>query len=251
MGTASADPKQDTTVEQQPPQPQATEQATRKRTTLLDSVIDATPEFHREVERYEFDLSMARMFAQSGLFNDIKGFEPAQAVAAAMTKISLGRTMGFTPAESMQGVEVVLGRLSIGSHLRAARMKRYGFDWKFIKHDEKGCSIRLYYKGHPLANEDGSAAIVSFGEADAEKAKLIKKDGGYEKNPKNMYFCRAISNAQRWYAPEALGAAGTELPSTEELFGMEAMESAPSGIRAPQRASEMRAQQQAEPEAAA
>jgi hypothetical protein len=237
MATATADPRQEQADQpQQPPQQQ--EQAARKRTTLLDAVVDATPEFHREVERYEYDLSMAKMFAQSGLFNELKGVDPPQAVAAAMTKIALGRTMGFNPAESMQGIDVVTGRLSIGAHLRAARMKRYGYSWKFLQFDSKGCSMRLYYKDQPLTNEDGSAAIVSFGEAEANAAKLIKKDGAYEKNPKNMYFCRTVSNAQRWYAPEALGA-GTELPSTEELCEVNLVEFEPTSttIRPPQRAS--------------
>lgn len=245
MATSTTDPRQAELGQEQLAQPATPattveHQPVRKKTTLLDAVVDATPEFHRDVEKYEFDLQFARLFAASGLFAELKGFDQQQAVAAAMTKIALGRTMGFSPAESMSGIDVITGRMSIGAHLRAARMKRYGYSWKFLQFDAKGCSMRLYYENQPLSNEDGSAAIVSFGEADATAAKLIKKDGAYEKNPKNMYFCRAISNAQRWYAPEALGA-GTEMPSTEELLGVEIME--PTTIRAPQRASAVAAEQ--------
>src|SRR6266481_3755940 len=53
-------------------------------------------------ELFAQDARLARVFAVSGVFNDLKGTSPAQSIAAAMTKIRMGRSWGLSEADSMQ-----------------------------------------------------------------------------------------------------------------------------------------------------
>jgi len=179
-----------------------------------------------EIQKFEFQQRCARLFAASGLFADIKGQSSDQSIAQAFVKIALGDSMGFNPAESMTGIDIIQGRVSVGSSLRAARMQRAGYSWDILQLDDKGCRLRMRYMGQPLMCEqmDGASgavnevpAIVSFMAEDAARAGLIAKDN-YKKNPRNMFFARAITNAQRWYAP---GILGVDILSTEESIDME------------------------------
>jgi hypothetical protein len=74
-------------------------------------------------ERFELEQRMAKLFAMSGLFTDIKGANQEMAIAQAYVKIALGSSMGFSPAESMQGIDIIQWRPAEGAHLRAARMQ--------------------------------------------------------------------------------------------------------------------------------
>lgn len=221
----AATPQQEVPLEQPaqenpspaPPQPAA---------TLLEQVLHATDNRPPEVQRFEFHQRSAKLFALSGLFADIKGQSESQAIAQAYVKISLGESMGFNPAESMTGIDIIVGRVAVGANLRAARMQRAGYSWDMLQLDDKGCRLRLKLNGKHLMCEDidqdtGEVTIVpvvvSFMLEDATKAGLAGKDN-YRKNPRNMFFARAITNAQRWYAPGILGA---DILSTEEAVDLE------------------------------
>ena len=64
--------------------------------------------------------------------------------------------------------------------------------------------------------------VISFLEADAQRAALLTKSGSlYKTYPKIMYFNRAISGAQKTYAPEVLN--GSDMVSREEAEEIEPM----------------------------
>jgi len=207
---------------------QATAAATEA--TALDQIVEKTQSevsqtalFQRE--QFLFKQRLASLFALSGLFTDSgtkeRPLSKEEAIAQAFVKIELGESMGFTPAESMQGIDIIKGRPAVGAHLRSARMKAAGYDWKFARHDDKGCKILLYRHGKPLLNADGMQAASEFTEAEA--ARINKgRDGTIKDNwknaPKNMYFARCITNAQRWYAPDVLN---PRILSTEEAIDLE------------------------------
>ena len=158
----------------------------------------------------------------SGLFADIKGQSPEQSIAQAFVKISLGESMGFNPAESMTGIDIIQGRVAISANMRASRMQRAGYDWDIVQLDDKGCSLKLKYRGEYILCEevDGKTGeirkvpvVITFGETEAARAGLIGKEN-YKKNPRNMFFARAITNAQRWYAP---GILSINILSAEEV----------------------------------
>lgn len=164
------------------------------------------------IQQFELQQRAARLFAMSGLFADIKGQSLEQSIAQAFVKISLGESMGFNPAESMTGIDLIQGRVAISANMRASRMQRAGYEWDILQLDDKGCRLQLKYQGKLLMCEQidsdtGAVSrvpvVVSFTAADAATAGLIQKDN-YKKNPRNMFFARAITNAQRWYAPGVL-----------------------------------------------
>lgn len=217
-------------------QPQMETEATRKEQTLdevLDErTIDLLEEALEETEKKQVDQARVKLlvenakftvkqrwaqaFAASGAFSEIKGKPQNEAIGLALVKIELGEAMGFTPAESMTGIDVIQGRVAVGAALRAARMQRAGFSWRFSQCDDEGCAILLYFKGKPLLNADGSHAACSYTSKDAERAKLIDKDN-YKKNPSDMYFARCITRAQRRYAP---GVLGVDILSKEEAIDL-------------------------------
>ena len=169
------------------------------------AVIGQQSMIRPEVERFELEQRMAKLFALSGLFKDVQGQSQEQSIAQAYVKIALGGSMGFSPAESMQGIDIIQGRPSVGAQLRAARMQRAGYSWKVERLDDSGCKLRIFQGAVELGE-------VSFLEEDAKRAKLIDKDN-WKKDPSSMYFARAITRAQRRFAP---GVLSMNIMSTEE-----------------------------------
>lgn len=167
-----------------------------------------TEEAQQDIDGIRAIQYAARIMAKSGCFADIKGVDEEQAIAKAVVKIAIGRDFGFSAAESMQYIELIQGRPSIAAHARAAKMKAAGYGWKFLKFDSTTCHVEVYDKRGEILGDS------SFTLDDAKRMNLDAKDN-WKKNPRNMLYCRAISNAQRWYAPEVLSAA---LESTEEIL---------------------------------
>ncbi len=156
-------------------------------------------------ERFELEQRMAKLFAMSGLFADIKGTTQEMAIAQAYVKIAMGGSMGFSPAESCAGIDIIQGRPSVGSQLRAARMQRAGYSWRIDRLDDEGCELTIFSG----TSELGTA---KFTKENATTAGLINKDN-WKKDPSSMYFARAITRAQRRYAP---GVLSLDVMSTEE-----------------------------------
>jgi hypothetical protein len=220
--------------------------------SLLDDVVASSERrIALEIRQFEYKQKLARLFAASGCFADIKkDITEAQAIAQAFVKIELGESMGFTAAESMQGVHLIQGTPAVNAQLRAARMQRAGFSWEIDWFDSpegvcEGCRLWLFRNGRPLMkamrDATGNAVLdakgqpvqvqvsVSFLKKDAEILKttmwdndtkqkksvsVLEKDN-WKGSPRNMYFARAITNAQRFHAAGVLSG---EIPSTEEAM---------------------------------
>ncbi len=223
---------------------------------LLQSVVESTNR-EREALAYQegmfaFQQRRAKMFAMSGLFA-IKGVTADTAIAIAMVKIELGGSMGFSPAESLQYINVINGVTSIAAAARAARMQLSGYSWDLQWHDDDagechGCTIWLRRNGKALMyqrrtpegllmwDSEGKPVVeqahVSFLRKDAERllttmwddntrtkrrCSVLEKEN-WKMSPRNMYFARAISNAQRFYAP---GCLNPGLLSTEEAMDID------------------------------
>jgi hypothetical protein len=199
-------------------------------------VVQTTPLPIAEVQTFELHQRMAHMFVVSGLFSDVKGQTIEQAVSQAYVKIALGQSMGFSAAESMQGIDLIQGRPAVGAHLRAARMQRAGFSWRFVQMDNKGCVLDVYSKaGEKLGT-------VSFTEDDAKSAGLSGKEN-WKKNPSDMYFARAITRAQRRFAP---GVLSLDVLSSEEAVDFSAFAEVPQAQIATESATEKLAEKLAE-----
>jgi len=141
----------------------------------------------------------AKAMALSGFFPDSKS------AAQAVVKIMAGQELGFGAFASMTGVAIIQGKPAIGANLLAAAIKRTGkYNYRVTKHSDKECEITFYEGGQV-------SGVSSFSWADAEKAGLAGKDN-WKKYPRNMLFARALSNGQRWYAPDVFNGATVYTP---------------------------------------
>lgn len=131
-------------------------------------------------------MTMAKQFAESGMFTD------AKQASQAFVKIMAGQEIGIPPFAAMSGVHIIQGKPTIGAGLIASTVKGSGkYDYKVIEQNEKVCSIDFYQGSEKIGNS-------TFTIEDAKKAGTKNLD----KFPKNMLFARAISNGVKWFAPD-------------------------------------------------
>lgn len=148
------------------------------------------------------------VFHQSGMFQDVKS------AAAAMVKIKAGEELGFGPFASMAGIDIIKGKVSVGSGLQASLIKdspRYRYS--VVQLDGDGCVLSFYEKldsGWTVLGES------KFDKQDATDAGLAGGDN-YKKYARNMFFARALTNGMRWYCPDLLRACGGQSETHDDF----------------------------------
>lgn len=148
----------------------------------------------------------AKAMSASGFFPDSKEF------AKAVVKVLAGRELGFGAFASMSGVAVIQGKPVVGANLTAAAIKQTGkYNYRVVKHTDQECEI-AFYEGS--IKPDNCVGISRFTMDDAKAANLTTKDN-WKKYPRNMLFARAISNGQKWYAPDVYN--GVTVYTPDEL----------------------------------
>jgi len=131
-------------------------------------------------------MSMAKTFAESGLFNDTKD------MAKAFVKIQAGQEIGIAPFQAMSGIHIIQGKPTIGAGIMASKIKGSGkYDYKVIQQDETACVLEFYQGKEKLGKS-------SFTIEDAKRAGTQN----VAKYARNMLFARAISNGLKWYCPD-------------------------------------------------
>lgn len=131
-------------------------------------------------------MSISKAFAESGMFPDIKS------AAQAMVKVVAGQEVGIKPFAAMTGIHMIQGKPVIGAHIIAGRIKAHPkYEFKIVQHTEKVCSLDFFEGKKKVGNS-------SFTIDEAKAAGT----GNLNKFPKNMLFARAITNGQKWYAPD-------------------------------------------------
>lgn len=141
----------------------------------------------------------AKAMAASGFFQDTKQ------ISQAMVKIMAGREMGFGPFASMTGINIIVGKPSIGANLMAAAVKAHPkYDYRVKEMTDTACEIAFFEGGAEIGRS-------RFTIEDARKAGTKNLD----RYPRNMLFARAISNGVRWYTPDVFMGAAVYTP--EEL----------------------------------
>lgn len=136
-------------------------------------------------------MAIGQVFAASGMFPDVKS------QAQACVKILAGKELGLSSFESMASIYIVNGKLALTSKAMSGLIKKSKvYDYVIKKLDDTECTIAIM-KGEVEIGQS------SFTIKDAAKAGLVNKDV-WKSYPKNMLFSRAISNAARFYCPEAI-----------------------------------------------
>jgi hypothetical protein len=135
-------------------------------------------------------MNIAKMFAESGMFTDVKG------AAQALVKIQAGAEMGIPPFASMSGVHIIKGKPTVGAGLMASRVKASGkYDYRVLEQTETICKIEFFQLE---GKKKDTLGVSEFTLKDAEKAGTQN----LSKFPRNMLFARAMSNGVKWYCPD-------------------------------------------------
>jgi hypothetical protein len=146
-----------------------------------------------EIETLREPMAIGNVFAQSGLFPDVK----TQAQAA--VKILAGKELGLSPFQSMKDIYIVAGKLALQSNALAALVKssvKYDYHVDVITNEE--CKITFFDKTKETKEVVG---VSEFTFKDAAKAGLVNKDS-WKSFPRNMLFARALANGVRFYCPD-------------------------------------------------
>jgi hypothetical protein len=131
-------------------------------------------------------MQIGKVFAESGLFPDIRS------QAQAVVKIMAGREFGMGEFESMQSIYLIQGRTSIAANAMAAAVKANPkYDYRVLRLDDEACAIEFFERGQSLG-------VSQFTMLDARKAGTKNLD----KYARNMLHSRAMSNGVRWYCPD-------------------------------------------------
>lgn len=156
-----------------------------------------TKKDEREVIEFESlrePMAMGDVFAQSGMFPDIK------TKAQAAVKILAGRELGLSPFESMKNLYLVNGKLAIQSNALASLVKTNPkYDYKVESLTNEECKILFIEIDGDKQKEIG---VSEFTFKDAARAGLANKDN-WKNYPRNCLFARALANGVRFYCPDA------------------------------------------------
>jgi hypothetical protein len=149
---------------------------------------------------------LGNLLAASGYFSD------AREMAQAAVKVMTGRELGIPAIASMMGINIIKGKVALGAHLIASRIRAHGYDFRILWHDNTGCEIEFFTKAD--GGKRSSLGKTSFTEEDAKAAGVFSSEM-YKKYPRNMYYSRCVSNGAKWFTPEIFGGAPVYTP--EEL----------------------------------
>jgi len=154
---------------------------------------DQTTALARKDSWKEMDLAhpadLARVFSTSRLFTGVGD------MAQAMVKILAGRDLGMGAFSSMQGIDIIKGKLRLTANTLASMVKlseRYDYRVKVWTDDE--CAVE-FFQG------SDSIGTSTFTMTDAKRAGLANKDN-WKCYPRNMLWARAMSNGVNAFCPD-------------------------------------------------
>lgn len=146
------------------------------------------------IESLREPMSIGKVFAESGLFPDIKS------QSQAVVKILAGKELGLSPFQSMKDIYIVGGKLALQANALASLIKTSKkYDYKVEVLTETECKIIFLRVDKEKVEQIG---LSEFTFKDAAKAGLVNKDN-WKNYPRNCLFARALSNGVRWYCPDA------------------------------------------------
>jgi len=151
---------------------------------------------------YQEVAGLAKAFVASGMFSDVKQ------ISQAIVKIQAGRELGLPPIYSMMNVNVIRNRLTTSANCLALLVKRSGrYDYRITESTDAKCTI-TFSERHGQQWETIGTEVWTMD--DAQRAGLVKPDGGWTTYPRAMLFSRAISAGARKYCPDAIGGVYTD-----------------------------------------
>ncbi len=154
---------------------------------------------------------LALHFLKSGMFPSLN------TIHQTVVKIMAGRELGLGPFASIDGFDIIKGRISPSGNLTASLVRdSRRYDYRIKKLNNQGCTLAFYFKksDNTLGEHLGD---YSFTEADAKTAGLANGEN-YKKYPQAMYFNRAMTAGQKLFCPDVFS--GTKVYVPEEIGGL-------------------------------
>ena len=183
----------------------------------MNEVTLVEPKNKYQMAAYDPEVSLkmikiAETLYQSGLYPSVKN------AAGAFAIIQYGAEMGLAPMQSLQMINIVMGKPACDAKLLLALMRRDGWNYVIDQSDNMICRMR--FKKNNQEHE------ITYTIEEAMEAGLTGKEI-WKKYPADMLFSRCASRASRRLAPE----------TTLGIYTIEEMESIdpspPSNINPP------------------
>jgi hypothetical protein len=132
---------------------------------------------------------VAKLFAESGMFQDAKG------AAQCFVKIMAGAELGIPPFTAMSAFHVIQGKPVMAANTIAARLKASGkYDYRITEKNADRCTIDFFQASQKVYTETWDVKR-------AAKAGVKNMD----KYPEAMLFARCITAGARAIAPDVVG----------------------------------------------
>lgn len=143
----------------------------------------------------------------------------------AMVRIQMGKELGYGPATSLRAFYSCQGVPALAANTIACQLKRSGkYNYRLISCTDEECTLEFFERWDGQKWESNGRVSYTFEEA--KRAGLFRKGSGWEKNPSDMLFARALSRGARRFAPDCLGGL---VAYTPEDFGASSKEMEPIG----------------------
>lgn len=120
--------------------------------------------------------------------------------AGVMMIMLSARELGIPPCQALNGgINIINGKAEISARMMSALIRKAGHEIKIKESSDTSCTLI------GKRCDTGETEEASFSVADAQKAKLVKPGGGWEKCPKDMCFARALSRLARQLFSDVIG----------------------------------------------
>lgn len=133
--------------------------------------------------------SIAKTFADSGLFTDVR------TQAQCFVKIMAGAEMGIPPFTAMNSFHIIKGKTTMTANAIAARVKgSKRYDYRVMEKSAQKCVIEFYEHGQKVHTETW----------DVDRARKAGTQN-MDKYPDAMLFARALTAGARAVCPDVVG----------------------------------------------
>ncbi len=120
--------------------------------------------------------------------------------AGVMMIMLSARELGIPPCQALNGgINIINGKAEISARMMSALIRKAGHEIKIKEISDASCTLI------GKRSDTGESEEATFSVADAQKAKLVKPGGGWEKCPKDMCFARALSRLARQLFSDVIG----------------------------------------------
>ena len=120
--------------------------------------------------------------------------------AGVMMIMLSARELGIPPMQALNGgINIINGKAEISARMMSALIRKSGHEIKIKESSDSTCTL----VGKRI--DTGESEEATFTVADAQRAGLVKPNGGWMKCPKDMCFARSLSRLARQLFSDVIG----------------------------------------------